>query len=104
MSPGIAGLAFLPIGIGSVFCAGIFLSWDRYLARAQKRGAAWAQVEEYRRLPLACVGGPLWAVSLFWIGWSASPEVDWIAPILSGLTLGMGFILIFMVRGHFPGN
>ena len=104
MSPGIAGLPFLPIGIGSLICAGIFLAYDRYLANARKRGAAWALNEDYRRLPLACVGGPLWAVSLFWIGWSAYPNVHWIAPTLSGLTLGIGFILIFMVRLHTRGN
>ena len=27
----------------------------------------WAQKEEYRRLPLACVGGPLYAISPFWL-------------------------------------
>ena len=96
MSPGVGGLAFLPIGIGSVICAVIFLWWDRYLARAKEQGATWSQIEEYRRLPLACVGGPLWAVSLFWVGWGASPNVHWIVPMLSGVTLGMGFLLIFM--------
>ena len=95
-SPGRAGLTFLPIGLGAGFCAGIFLWWDSYLVKSQKRGTAWAQVEEYRRLPLACVGGPLWAVSLFWMGWSAYSNVHYIVPILSGTTLGMGFLLIFM--------
>ena len=40
-------------------------------------------------------------VGLFWLGWSAKPGVHWIAPMLSGLAFGSGFLLIFMVR---PSN
>ena len=97
MSPGVAGLAFPPIGIGACIAVVIFLWYDRFLANAQLRGEAWPTIEEYRRLPLACVGGVLWAISLFWVGWSAFESVHWIVPILSGVTLGMGFVLIFMV-------
>jgi hypothetical protein len=93
---GQTGLAFLPIGIGASACSLLFLVYDSYLARAQARKAPWSQIEEYRRLPLACVGGPLYVISLFWIGWSAYANVHWIVPILSGITFGMGFLLIFM--------
>ncbi|KAG9779076.1 MFS general substrate transporter, partial [Aureobasidium melanogenum] len=93
---GVSGLAFLPIGIGSVFAAPIFLGWDAYLAKAQKQNAKWAHQEEYRRLPLACLGGPLYVVSLLWIGWSAKPGTHWLAPVASGVTFGMAFQLIFM--------
>lgn len=95
-SSGLAGLAFLPIMFGTLLAAPIFLGWDSYLARAQKRRAPWAEKEEYRRLPLACIGGPLYVVSLFWIGWSAKPETFWLAPVASGVVFGMAFILIFM--------
>ncbi|KIW18837.1 hypothetical protein PV08_03126 [Exophiala spinifera] len=95
-SYGLAGLAFLPIGIGSIFAAPIFLGWDSYLAKAQKRKEKWAEKEEYRRLPLACLGGPLYAVSIFWLGWSAKPGTFWLAPVASGVTFGMAFLLIFM--------
>ncbi|EXJ95101.1 hypothetical protein A1O1_00220 [Capronia coronata CBS 617.96] len=93
---GISGLAFLPIGIGSFLAAPILLAWDSYLAKAQKRNAKWANQEEYRRLPLACLGGPLYVVSLFWIGWSAKPGMHWLAPVASGVPFGLGFVLIFM--------
>lgn len=95
-SPGITGLTFLPIGIGAVSCTFIFIWYDSYLAKAQKRNAPWAAIEEYRRLPLACIGGPLYVIGLFWIGWSAKSGVHWIMPILSGIPFGMGFLLIFM--------
>lgn len=95
-SYGLAGLAFLLIYIGSVLVAPIFVWWDDYLVKARERGKRWAQQEEYRRLPFACIGGPLYVVSLFWIGWSAKPGVHWLAPVASGVTFGMAFLLIFM--------
>ena len=94
-SPGIAGLTFLPIGIGAVLALGIFLCWDSYLARAQKRNAPWSQKEEFRRLPLALIGAPMYALSILWLGWSAREGVFWLAPVASGITFGTGFVLIF---------
>ena len=96
MNTGVSGLAFLPILIGVVIALGIFLWYDGVLQRAKKANAPWASIEEYRRLPLACLGGPLYVISLFWLGWSASPHVHWIVPMLAGVPFGMGFMLIFM--------
>ena len=41
--------------------------YDSFLAKAKARGKAWASREEYRRLPLVCVGGPLNATSQLWL-------------------------------------
>lgn len=95
-SPGIAGLTFLPIGIGAILALGLFFMWDIYLARAQERKAPWSQKEEFRRLPVALLGGPLFAVSIFWLGWSSRENVFWLAPVASGVPFGAGFMLIFM--------
>ena len=96
MDTGLAGLAFLPIVIGAVIALGIFMWYDNILRRAKKANAHWASIEEYRRLPLACLGGPLYVISLFWLGWSATSHVHWIVPMLAGVPFGMGFMLIFM--------
>ncbi|KAJ5577413.1 uncharacterized protein N7459_006377 [Penicillium hispanicum] len=96
MSAGISGLMFLPIGVGAVLACFVFNWYDGYLARAKARQARWAQIEEYRRLPLACLGGPLYVVALFWVGWSASSDIHWVVPFLSGIPFGMGYLLIFM--------
>ncbi|KAI4112144.1 MAG: hypothetical protein LQ339_000152 [Xanthoria mediterranea] len=93
---GTAGLPFLAIGLGAFLATGIFMYWDSILIRAKKSNARWPQIEEYRRLPLACIGGPLYVISLFWLGWSANANVHWIVPTLSGIPFGMGFMLIFM--------
>ncbi|KAJ6096955.1 hypothetical protein N7486_007701 [Penicillium sp. IBT 16267x] len=96
MSAGVAGLMFLPIGIGAILACFVFLWYDGYLARAKARKAPWAEIEEYRRLPLACLGGPLYVVSLFWVGWTSSENIPWVIPFLSGIPFGMGYLLIFM--------
>ncbi|RTE78567.1 hypothetical protein BHE90_006954 [Fusarium euwallaceae] len=96
LSPGVTGLAYLPIFFGAAVTLPIFWAWDNALARATARDAPWVQREEYRRLPLACLGGPLFVISLFWLGWSARKDVSFIAPMLAGIPFGMGFMLIFM--------
>lgn len=93
---GTAGLPFLAIGVGAFLSTAIFIGWDSALIRAKKTNAPWAQIEEYRRLPLACIGGPLYVISLFWLGWTANSNIHWIVPILSGIPFGIGFMLIFM--------
>lgn len=92
------GLAFIPIGIGAGIAGGVYLLWDSFLERnmAKSPPPAWTQIEEYVRLPLACAGGPLFVISLFWLGWSARPDIHWIVPTLSALPFGIGFLFIFM--------
>ncbi|KAL8975142.1 MAG: hypothetical protein Q9197_000628 [Variospora fuerteventurae] len=93
---GTAGLAFLAIAVGAFLSLAIFMYWDSVLVRAKKTNAPWTLIEEYRRLPLACLGGPLYVISLLWLGWSSNVKVHWIVPILSGIPFGIGFMLIFM--------
>ena len=97
-SAGEEGLTFLPIGIGAAIAAGIYFIWDWYLTRSKTKmpPPAWTQVEEYLSLPLACVGGPLFVISLFWVGWTARADIPWIVPTLAALPFGTGFLLIFM--------
>lgn len=75
----------------------IYLYWDYLLQRAKSRDppAPWTQKEEYRRLPLACLGGPFFVISLFWMGWTADPSIHWIVPVLAALPFGIGFLLLF---------
>ncbi|KAI5288403.1 hypothetical protein KEM54_005233 [Ascosphaera aggregata] len=96
MGAGKQGLMYLPIGGGVAVAGVLFVCYDRIYAKAVARNAPWVQLEEYRRLPLACVGGPLYMVALFWLGWTARSEISWIAPMLSGVFFGVGFVLIFM--------
>lgn len=96
LSPGVAGLTFLSIGVGALIAMPIFWNWDNYLLRAERRNAAWAKREEYRRLPLACLGGPMFVISLFWLGWTARTSITFVVPMLAGIPFGLGMMLIFM--------
>lgn len=96
LSPGVCGLTFLTIGAGAFISLPIFWWYDRYLHRATARNAPWTQQEEYRRLPLACLGGPMFVISLFWLGWTSKETIPFWVPMLSGIPFGLGFMLIFM--------
>ena len=89
MSPGVGGLAFIPckflnptfyvvrfhnlrtmlrtVGVGTTVSGLVFLAYDRQLRRGKEQGATWAMDEEYRRLPLACIGGPMNVAALIWL-------------------------------------
>ncbi|KAF3766489.1 MFS general substrate transporter [Cryphonectria parasitica EP155] len=96
LSAGVEGLCFLAIGGGALCALPVFFGWDAYLRRALAEDRPWTRREEYRRLPLACLGGPLFVVSLFWLGWTSREGVPFFVPMLSGIPFGMGFQLIFM--------
>ncbi|KAH9893852.1 major facilitator superfamily transporter [Xylariomycetidae sp. FL2044] len=96
LSPGVTGLCYLPIGAGALAALPIFFGYDRFLCNARARNATWANQEEFRRLPLATLGGPLFVISLFWLGWTSRPDIPLVVPLLGGIPFGMGFQLIFM--------
>ncbi|KAF1950052.1 MFS general substrate transporter [Byssothecium circinans] len=93
---GLTGLTFLPIGIGAIISALIYLTWDHILHRARHLNKPWSHNEEMRRLPLACLAGPFFVLSSFWLGWTASPPIPWIIPCLAGILFGMGYLCLFM--------
>jgi signal transduction histidine kinase len=49
-----------------------------------------------RRLPLACIAGPFFVISAFWLGWTSRESVHWIVPTLAGILFGMGYLCLFM--------
>lgn len=101
MSDGVSALMFIPTGIGAVFAIAIFVAWDRYYDDSARLGRSWALKEEYRRLPLACLGGPLFALSEFWLGWTARPSIHWAIPAASGISLGIGIDLTFLALNNY---
>ncbi|KAF5013568.1 hypothetical protein FDECE_428 [Fusarium decemcellulare] len=96
LSYGEIGLTFLPVSAGSVLALVLFLVYSSYHSSALKSGANWASKIEYRRLPLACIGGPLIIISLFWLGWTSYPSIHPAVPAMSGLLFGAGYLVMFM--------
>jgi hypothetical protein len=64
--------------------------------KAKKLGKRWASGPEYHRLPLSCTAGPLLAISMFWLAWSAKSSIHWIVPVLSGLIFGLAYQTTFI--------
>ncbi|KAM0277697.1 hypothetical protein ACHAQH_005640 [Verticillium albo-atrum] len=101
LSPGIIGLGYLPILAGILLAlAGVFV-YDAYLTKHQVKGSPWASNDTHRRLPLACIGGPLVTIGLFWLGWSSTRDVHPVVPLLSGLPFGAGYMLIFVAMVNY---
>ncbi|KAF4468187.1 major facilitator superfamily transporter [Fusarium albosuccineum] len=96
LSPGVAGLAFLPVGVGTLASLFVFGAFTRFHDRRSKAGAEWTKNHIYRRLPLACIASPCMVISLFWLGWTVWPSVSPVIPTLGGFFFGLGFQLLFM--------
>ncbi|KAJ5949585.1 hypothetical protein N7454_001169 [Penicillium verhagenii] len=96
LSAGVGGLAFLPILPGSILAFVVFFLYSGYHSKSLAAGHRWATSEEYRRLPLACVGAPGIPIALFWLGWSAKLSINPVMPMMSGIFFGFGYLLIFI--------
>ncbi|KAK1998820.1 major facilitator superfamily transporter [Colletotrichum falcatum] len=96
LSPGMAGLAFLPVVLGVVLGLATFWTWTWYHDRESKAGAKWAQDPINRRLPLACMAAPLMVIAMFWLGWTVWPSTSPVVPMFSGVLFGWGFNMLFM--------
>ena len=114
LSAGISGLAFLPsenpppspnfdtntnyfsVLPGSIMAFLVFFLYSSHHSKALKSGRSWAKLEEYRRLPLACIGAPAIPIALFWLGWSSRLSIHPLMPMMSGVFFGFGYLLIFI--------
>lgn len=79
---------------GSLVTVAVAFLFDR-LAQPWIRKHPQKQAE-YLRLPLACVGGPLFVIALFWLGWTSRSSVHWVVPLLSIVPYGIAYQMIFM--------
>lgn len=95
MNKGVGGLPYFGMILGEIF-AGLFIvalqpSYNRKLAANNN-----IPLPEWR-MPPVIVGGVLFAVGIFWFGWSGYREdIPWIVPTLSGLFTGFGLMSIFL--------
>ncbi|UNI16965.1 hypothetical protein JDV02_003347 [Purpureocillium takamizusanense] len=96
-----AGVGELPL-IGTVVGAvlgGFVVMYDtrRRAKRIESGEVKMEDMEPEDRLPLAMVGGIGFAVTMFWLAWSAEyNSVHWIVPTLAGCFLATSLLLIFV--------
>ncbi|RYP88803.1 hypothetical protein DL770_004595 [Monosporascus sp. CRB-9-2] len=90
---GMAGLAYLGLGIGMVIGLVLFsILSDKLLG--QKRGGAVAKPE--KRLILMKWFGPITPLGCFLYGWSAHYHTHWIVPILGTFIVGLGSLFVLI--------
>lgn len=92
--PGISGLPFIPVGVGGGLAYFAVLIWDAHLRKLTARGETFSA--EYRRLPLACIAGPIYVISMFWQAWTVRADIHYLVPIAAGVPFGFAFALLFI--------
>ncbi|KAK1475326.1 hypothetical protein CABS01_03603 [Colletotrichum abscissum] len=86
------GLTFLGIIVGMCLAAASSPVWSNIRTRlVEKHGTS----EPEFRLPPAMLGGFLIPIGLFWFGWTISPNIHWIVPIIGSGVFGCGTVLAF---------
>ncbi|KAG8411086.1 hypothetical protein J3458_016197 [Metarhizium acridum] len=97
LSPGVAGLAYLPILVGVFVAFFLGLAYTWWHDKACAAGKQWTRREVYRRLPIACFAAPWLVISSFWVGWTAWPgSIAPIVPMIGGLFFGLGSQLLYI--------
>ena len=92
-SPVVGSLPFLGLLVGVLAAVVINLANQPRYARIAD-AAHGKPVPEARLAPMA-LGGILFAIGLFWFGWTADPRIHWIVPVISTVFIGAGFNVIF---------
>ena len=98
--PGLAGLAFLGIGTGSLItiCTEPLI---RKVIEAHKKDPKTGKPPPEAVASVVCVGGFLLASGQLWFAWTCQPSVHWIAPILAGIPFGAGNTIVFIYSGNY---
>ncbi|KAL3447437.1 major facilitator superfamily domain-containing protein [Aspergillus insuetus] len=92
-SPGVAGLAYLGFGIGSLIGLVATGAASNRIAKNHVQRGCFSP--ESRLLPMM-VGCWFMPAGLFWYGWSAQEGTHWIVPILGTGVFGIGLMAVFM--------
>ncbi|KAI1385546.1 putative bicyclomycin resistance protein [Hypoxylon trugodes] len=96
ISPGLSDLPFLGLLLGQVLAVAFVLtlhpSWVKKLANHDGK----APVPEWRLRP-TLFGAPIFAIGLFWFGWTGfTPKIHWAFPTVAGIFIGFGNVAVFL--------
>ena len=99
-SPGIGGLAFMGIGIGSllVIAAEPLI---RGMINAHKHDPETGRPPPEASVSIICIGAILLPIGQIWFSWTCVPQNHWILPILAGIPFGAGNIIIFIYSSNY---
>lgn len=92
-SPVVRSLPFLGMFVGVLLGTVINVANQPRYARISD-AANGKPVPEGRLAPMA-IGGILFAIGLFWFGWTAATGITWLAPVFATVFIGAGFNVVF---------
>lgn len=92
-SPVVSSLPFLSLFVGVLGALCINLANQPRYARIVER-AGGKPVPEGRLAPMA-VGACIFAIGLWWFGWTAEPPIPWASSVVAAGLIGAGFNVIF---------
>jgi hypothetical protein len=98
--PGLAGLAFCGIGIGSLLTIG-FETLIRKIINSQRINDKTGRPAPEAVASIITAGGILLAAGQLWFAWTCQPSVHWIAPIVAGIPFGAGNTIVFIYSGSY---
>ena len=91
---GVGELPLIGTVVGAVIGGGIIFAVS---ARDRKRMLQGYKGKAEDRLPVAMIGGCLFAVTMFWFAWTAEfNSIHWIVPTIAGTFLATSIMLIFV--------
>ncbi|TRM61103.1 major facilitator superfamily domain-containing protein [Schizophyllum amplum] len=96
LNTGATGLMYLPIAIGGAIavCINIFYFNARYEDSLKRRAPE--PVPPEKRLEMAVLAAPLYAISFFWFGWTSYPSISYWSPMIAGGLMGCSICFLFM--------
>ncbi|WWC90732.1 uncharacterized protein L201_005669 [Kwoniella dendrophila CBS 6074] len=95
-SPGISGLAFLGITIGSFIGLTYIILYEnpKYTRLIHEKGE---YLPPEARLPTVLIGSISFPIGLSWFAWTGIPiRIHWIVPIIGTVFIGNGIVLVFL--------
>lgn len=97
-SQGITGLTFLGIIVGLCCASGLiypmYKNYEKSLKKAHDEGRD--SVPPEARLRFAMYGAPAVPISMFWMGWTAYPQISYWSPLVASVVFGYGLLCIFI--------
>ncbi|KAE8364519.1 major facilitator superfamily domain-containing protein [Aspergillus caelatus] len=92
-SPGMGGLAFVPIAIGMLFATAFMVFINRQYTR-KFRASETGQLPPEARLPSGKVGAALIPIGLFLFAWANDPSIHWAVCMVGTAFFGFGNICV----------
>ncbi|KAI6006335.1 major facilitator superfamily domain-containing protein, partial [Pisolithus orientalis] len=94
-----AGLVFIAPFVGNVLGVLVYFGYHKPLYEARQRtiqieSGGKLEIEPEARLPGVLLASLLTPIGLFWLTFSAQPDIHHIFPTLSGVPIGMGMTLL----------